>query len=527
MKGVFYLNDQGIVAFSENCRFLAEPKFFAWEELQDFEDWLVDSPKKMRFTVIFDLVDEDISIDPYPRLYLWEKASVQKGVTERLKAEGADFVNTQWTGITQTNPEGRAEEFMMTASIVAPSHLMQFFSALEQFEVTLEAIQSAPFLLAQYAERYLKKELGLNNKEFERPYFIISRHGKTSYRQTFFNEGKLRISRLIEIDVDEMDPHGVQSALIHEAKLARNYIYNQSLIKDQHSIGYIFLDSDELNLFELEKRVLSEGLIISEDEMQNTLFHAMTLGSIDFKRTLCGLRDSKAYYASSMLAEFVINHSIAPFYSNEYAARMRFSIGAQRTLIAANSLLAIALLSYASVMGINTYLSQYKLELLDQQIKNHIAEKERLQKEVDLQIDAKEIKASVDFSEAILGLKQERTVGFKVKPISDVFAKHEHTQLVKVEWKQKDRLDSHTFEVEVDGWVFPYKDYFKEPVAWVDALVEDLKNVPSLQDVQLTLEPLNRNLKQAVTIDMESMEKAEVIALPFKIKMRVHDGKSK
>jgi hypothetical protein len=147
-----------------------------------------------------------------------------------------------------------------------------------------------------------------------------------------------------------------------------------------------------------------------------------------------------------------------------------------------------------------------------------------LQEEVDLQFDAKEIKASVDFSEAILNLKKDRTVGFDANPVSAVFARHEHIQLVNLGWKQLDRFDSLLYEVELDGWVFPFEDYYREPVQWVDALIEDIKTLPYASSVVLIQEPLNRNLQQALTVKIGDKT---VKALPFKIKMRIGHVESK
>lgn len=523
MKAVFYLNDQGIGIYSDHCQSFPHPQFFGWEDTQAIEDWLATLSSRIQAAVVMDLVDEDIAIEASPKLYLWEKSAVEKRLIERLESEGADFVHTQWTGLTQTNPEGRAEELILSASIAAPTHVMRFISALEEAEIIVTGIYSAPFLLAEYFKSYLKPIFNLGKSELNGPYFVISRHSQNTYRQTFFNDGRLRISRLIEIDKEEDDFTGFQSALIHEAKLARNYVYNQNLTKEHESIGYVFLDSDERRLSGLEQRCLDEGLIISPQELENSLFKTMTFHAVSFDKTFCGA-DPHAYFAEQTMADYLLSDTPKKFYFNDYVKKINNVLTGHKAIIGFNTVVFLILIAYGLVFGINLYLNQQKIEMLDQQIKNHIVEKERLQNEVDLQIDAKEIKASVDFSEAILSLKTDRTVGFKVEPISDVFSQHQHIQLISLEWKQVERFDSHQYEVEIGGWVFPFEEYFRKPVEWVDELIADLEKVPNISQVALTQEPLNRDLKQALSIEVED---ESVTALPFKIRMRVNDVESK
>ena len=87
-----------------------------------------------------DLVDEDITLEASPKLYLWERSAVQKSLVERLQSDGADYVQTQWTGINQTSSDGRAEELLLSASIAAPAHITHFIGALEEAEVVVREL---------------------------------------------------------------------------------------------------------------------------------------------------------------------------------------------------------------------------------------------------------------------------------------------------------------------------------------------------------------------------------------------------
>lgn len=523
MKAVLYLNDQGLTAYAISCRILNTPRFCSWSDVPAIEEWLAELPGRFQCSLILDLVDEDIAMEPAPKLYLWEKAAIKNRLVERLKSEGGELIFSAWTGLAQTSAEGRSEELIQSASIIMPSHVSHFLNMLEEAEITVNGIYSAPFLLADFLKQYFKTSFNLSKQEFNSPFFVISRQGENSYRQTFFNQGRLRISRLIEIDKEEGDYSGAQTSLIYEAKLARNYIYNQNLVAHTQNIGYVFLDSEPLRLEGLQQRCFDEGLFTSDDQLTTAIFKAMPVGSFKFAKTFCGEAES-SHFLADLLVGFVLNDRPAKFYFTEYSQKIYRIATANKALKGINIAALIALLGYGTIAGIDTYMRQYNIELLGQQIENHITEKERLQKLVDLQIDAKEIKASVDFSEAILSLKTDRTVGFKIMPISEVFRRHEHVQLINAEWKQLGRFDSHVYDVELEGLVFPFEEYYKQPVDWVDALVSDLKQLPLISQVDLVQQPLNRNLQQALTV---SIKGEKVTALPFKLKMRVKDGQSK
>jgi len=234
------------------------------------------------------------------------------------------------------------------------------------------------------------------------------------------------------------------------------------------------------------------------------VFLALTLAAYNFKAV------KKLDPGTDLMKEIAaaIQEGADAFIRHEYS------------IIAKIALLAAIILSVV----VDWYVGQQRLDRLDGSIAIHQTEKERLQNVVQFEADAKQIKASVEFSEAILKLKTDRTLGFDIQPIAKVIAQQgEHIQVMKLDWKKLGKFDSEVYEVVFEGWVYPFIDYYHDPVMWVDNFRASLSRLPTVNNAHIVKEPLNRDLKQALTIVVGKTNQM-VDALPFQIKIEVRHG---
>ena len=522
MKYLFYISNQGVSVYEDRNKTAEMVRSFYWSDLNQVDTFLAELPPKSPVSIILDLVEEDISIDAFPKLFLWEKNSVRNQHILHRKEDGAEFVHTQWTGESVTNADGRIEELLLTSAITSPPQLVNFMEALEEAQVMLSGLYSAPFLLASYFKDELSQDFGFTKAELNQPFFLISRQSDLSYRQTFFNKSSIRISRLIELDKVSDDYEGLKSALVHETKLAKNYVYNQNIIDGEEDISYVFIDGDQKCLDGLEELSLESGLIQETSDESSSFFR-----TLDFDQELKVRSESGGHnnFAQIGLSDFVFRQNPVSFYGTPYVTKINNLLLGSRSLITVNSLFFLALLIYITISTVDWFIANDRLERLDQSIANHQIEKERLQKVVKLQVDAEEIKASVEFSEAILNLKTDRTLGFNIKPISQVVANQANIQVMELDWKKQGKFDSNIYVVDFIGLVYPFDGYYHDPVLWVDNFKDELATISNVTNVQIVKEPLNRDLKQALTIVVN--EKSQTVdALPFQIKIQVsHESK--
>jgi hypothetical protein len=521
MQYVFYVTESGFRAYSSVLSD-AGVEEFSWDDIAQIELFISQLSSKVEVMLVLDLIDEDLFFEWVPKVMPWERTALLKRRKERLMSEKIALSEVHSTNQLRKSDEGRKEELILSATISDSFKLTRFLTNLEAAQVVIKGIYSKPFLLTYYFRQAIRPSLGLTKEQEALPFLIISRQSELNYRQTFFYQGEMRLSRPVEIEAQDKDPQSIHNALLEETKLALTYVYNQKIIPFNAPIGLVFLEEDELVLNNIEEDCLSSGIIRPSWDPQDYYFVSKTFAEFNAGMQYC--LDSRTCYSEQAIIDFLFQNDIKGFYSTEYVTQIQnFQIG-RKFLYSFNLALLAGGLAFILINGVDNFLSWQRIGLLDQNIASHQKEKQRLTELVKLQDDAQQIKASVEFSEAVLNLRVDRLIGFNIQGFSETVKHHPNIQLSTLDWRNAGPLDSLQHELVMDGWVFPFYDTYKDPVAWVDALVNDLERLDKVETVTLVKEPLNRELKQAVRVNTDQ---GEVYALPFSISMRLKDGQFK
>lgn len=519
MKYVFYITENGVTAYNSSAPSHNVSEAFDWNDVALIDAYLSTMPENSEADVILDLVDEDLYFEWAPRVFPWEKAGIANRRKLRLQQDTVVLSEVQWTGTIQTSNDGRKNELILSATVSDSFKLSSFLESLEEAQVILKSIHSKAFLLEEYFRKKVRPYLKLKRQDLNKPFLLVSRQSTNTFRQTFFYGGELRLSRLVEIDKSHDDLESIRQALINETKLAITYVYNQKIVPFNSPIGYVFLDGEQLMLDGILAKCQEEGLIRATWE-ENEYF----VGTANFRKvTPDGInckREHAPCYSQQASVDFVFSNKPKGFYKNSYVNKINALVGGQKVFIAANILLFLIGLYYVLITGIDTIVSLQKQAILEQKIQQHDSEKNRLQEVVKLQDDAQQIKASVEFSEAILKLKVNRLISFDVNALSKVFANHSNIQLSSMDWKTLDQFDSRRNQIAIKAWVFPFYETYHDPVMWVDSFVAELNTIQGIEAVQLQKEPLNRQLSQTLSINSKM---GNVKALPFTVSLRVKD----
>ncbi len=516
MKAVFYLTDEQLVCYRES-ELAAD--VFKWEEEALIDEYLASLPEETQVSIVMDVVDEDIYFEWAPKLLPWEKKPFLERRKARFQEDEQALSVVQWTNNVKENEGGRKEELLLIALLANKEYFSIFLNKLEDAQILVTHLYSKPFLLVDYFTTRVRAYLKWSKSELKQPFLLVSRVSDYAFRQIFLHEGHLRVSRLIELEHDLDD---MMQALVHETKLAIAYIRSQNLLPMDSDIRLFFLDSDPDLLNGLFEACQQAGLV--SETPQKGAFNALTFYELTKKKQLCGLNQGRCM-AQSAMVDYILDRKPASFYSTPYVEKIKAFILGKQAFIGFNSLLFLAGLYYIVISGVDALVSWEKQSLLEQKIVEHRSEVNRLKEVVQFQDDAQHVKASVEFSEAILQLKLNRVIGFDLPLWSEVFEHHQaHIHLSQMDWKTLERFDSRKSEVILDAWVFPFYETYKAPVQWVDDFIEDLKRLPGVEQVELQKEPLNRNLSQQLMIDVTD---SPVDALPFTVKIRVQDIESK
>ncbi len=515
MKSIFYLTEEGLTCYKENETIVDT---FQWEEVTLIDAYLAEFPEETRVSLVIDVVEEDIYFEWAPKLLPWEKAGFLERRKARFQSEEFALTKLQWTNYLKESEGGRKEELILVSLLANNEVFSGFLTKLEEAQVLVTNIYSKPFLLVEYFKRRVKSYLKLSKKELEQPFLVISRASEYAFRQIFFYEGHLRISRLVELDHDTTD---MTRALVHETKLAIAYVRSQNLMPADDNVGLVFLDGEPELLSRLFELCQQEGLL--PEEKGQSFFKGLLFNELTQNKQYRSFDNARCFSQPAMV-DFILTDHPSGFYSNKYVEKIKGFVLGRQVFIGLNILLLLAGLYYIVIASVDTYVSWEKQEMLEQKISEHQNEVRRLKEVVKFQDDAQQVKASVEFSDAILKLKLDRTINFDIYQWSDVFDRHKHIQLGRMDWTLQERFDSRKTEIILNAWVFPFYDTYKDPVKWVDEFIEDLKRLPSVEKVVLQKEPLNRDLSQQLIIDAT---KDPVDALPFTVQIRVRDVEPK
>ena len=523
MRYVFYITDNGITVYYNQASGPNVEESFLWNDITLLDAYLSTMPEGAESDVILDLVDEDLYFEWAPKVNFWEKASISERRKKSIHKDNIALSQVHWTNIIKTSENGRKEELILSATVTDTLNVRTFLHSLEEAQIILKGIYSKAFLLEEYFNEKVRPYLQLTRKDFKKPFLLVTRQSKNTFRQTFFYGGELRLSRLVDIEKSVEDFEAIRQELIDESKMAITYVYNQKIVPFNTPIGFVFLDGEQRMLDGVLAKCQEEGLIRTTWK-ESEYF----VGTGNFRKiTPDGLncqQESSPCYSMQAAVDFIFSNHPKGFYYNDYVKKINVLISGQKFLIAVNILIFLGGLYYALITGIDSLLSWQKQAMLEQKIKQYESEKKRLQEMVKLQDDAQQIKASVEFSEDILKLKVNRLISFDVNALSQVFAHHSNIQLSSINWKTINRFDSRRNQIDIKAWVFPFYETYHDPVMWVDAFIGELSTIQGIEMVQLQKEPLNRQLGQALSINSKMNE---VDALPFTVTLRVKDVESK
>ncbi len=516
MKTVFYLTDEGLACYKENESLVDT---FKWEDIEPIELYLTSLSEKTHVSIVIDVVDEDIYFEWAPKLLPWEKKAFLDRRKARFESEEIILNVVQWTNHNKESDGGRKEELLLISLLANNEAFSGFLNKLEEAQILVTHLYSKPFLLVDYFKKRVKSYLKWSKNELEQPFLVVSRLSEYTFRQMFLYEGQLRISRLVELEHDAID---MMQTLVNETKLAVAYVRSQNLLPAETKINLLFLDSNEALLKGLFDSSRQEGIVSEEND--GSIFSALTFNELGKQNQYYGCEKTQ-YFSQPAMVDFILNEKPNTFYSNSYIEKIKAFLVGRKLFIGINILLLLGGLYYIVIAGVDSVVSWEKQGLLEQNISEHQTEITRLKEVVKFQDDAQHVKASVEFSEAVLHLKLNRVINFDIQQWSVVFAQHEqHIHLFQMDWKTLNRFDSRNSEIILTAWVFPFYDTYKDPVQWVDDFVEDFKGLPGVESVELQEEPLNRDLSQPLIIEVT---KEPVDALPFTVKIRVKDVEPK
>lgn len=482
----------------------------SWTELESFERFLKSSNKDF-FSIVFDFADENIAYDWTPKLMPWEKPGYVKQIKDKFTGKKGLFINIEWLNRFRKNEHGASEQLMLTSSVFGNKEVNQFFSLIAEAELSIESIYSYSFLLEKYFLKKVSKKLGLTKKAINKPFLLNLQESKHKFKQVFFNDGRLRVTRTIELDKEITEDNILTIALSNESITTVRYLYNQKIIPFNTEVGFVNLGLGFSKNIDIIKTFQELSKVPVEQEgMPYKDISLYEVEKIAKEKVL-------EYGAIGFIANFIKSNKIPSFYTNKFVEKLAILKRLRLLLLA----FICGIIFFGSIYVVNLMVEDLtlkeKISSMDRKLSQYNLEMERLQKTISFEDDAEDIKASVDFSESILKVKSKKLLENSFLDISTVVSEHEHISIAKLNWRKIKTFDSKNTEIILEGWVYPFNQSYEMPVKWVDELLKRLIENKNIKKVNILKEPLDRDLQRSLSIFEGNVE--TVNALPFTLKI--------
>lgn len=507
MHYVFYVTDYqlDIFGFDGRTRGVQSHETISWLQL---DEYLVQFPNDAEIKLLVDVADENIQAEFLPALLPWEKKALHKRLQYKSRQKGADLHRFIWSGQTYVSEDGRKSEILISAQLHFSNNLNRLMSCLKENHLLIRGVYSAAFMLQEFVKKHLKNQLKLDRAQCNAPLILIIRMTNNHYRQCFFYQNQLRLTRVVEFDTALSDDISVIQFLAEEAALATRFIYNQNLIRSDLPISYVIVDHVNERLQSQYRSSFELAGAISASWQENNFFDVSNLVTHAFFKPVT------SYFGCNLLAEFLNRHFwLTTFYDDDFVRKInRFryiGIGLKLSTVVTFSWLIIVMAFNGSQQYFLQKEQQHFLQLEQGLQQQH----QELMDFFAGQESPLDIKTIVDFSSK---LQQFSLMGIDLGVLSEIIAEHPSIKVESLSWEVADSFGDNVFNVSLRGVVFPFNGRYEPIRQALQRFEQSLESNNQIQALKLTHKPFNQDLPQIL-----NMSTITPNALPFAIEFRM------
>lgn len=455
-----------------------------------FRAWLEEDPKQP-LQLLLDVIEEEFHVDRIPHVIGRDRGELFERTAKR------HFRSTEFRHIINQGREagGRRDDKVLIAGLTNPELLRTWLSVIEDVSVPLRGIYSLPLV----SERLLPF---LGAAKSERA-LVISQQIPSTLRQSYFENGQLRFSRLVPGRYS--DARGFAEFFQRELRQTLRFLETQRFRAQGSHIDVYVLVSAEI-------------YHVMRDELSSS--DAVTCHLVPLERLArrVGMRGPRVgAFADTIFGQLLLRQRRP---DNHYGfSRLRRHFFAQRArigLAAAAVLLLVSAVAYAVSVGLRAQIYDQSIEVAQERA----AEFERryrlrLQRLDQFDYRAQDVKQAVD----LLGtLREQRLVhpGAALARLGNVLLAHPDVVVDRINWQQTndpalaasadqspdlatggtglvDRLDDPAAAryryLLVTGEVIGFQGEYRRAVELFDGFVAGLRDQPEVTRVDIIESP--------------------------------------
>lgn len=478
----------------------------SYEGRDNFERYLKETPKTPMY-ILADVFEEEYRRDTIPHVF----GSDRQALIERKQARLFRDTPYRFTKVQGREAEGRQDDLIFLSAITNPDLIKPWVALLEKYKIPMQGINSLPL----FTESLLSLIPNPSNNML-----LVSLQSISGLRQTFFQNGEFRISRLVQ-----MPRYGTASysPLIHdEVEKVRRYLNSLRLISPEEPLDIYFLLAGSL-LEEIDQEYTDSDLL---------RYHLLDINSLLEQST------TPAKLSAPFADQFFIYQFLKQRPKNRYASSTETRYAKMRRMRYA-MLTASVLLIMSSVIwgGFNTVSGlTYKQRSIEADNKarfyssRYEMSRERLPK---TPVDAAELLVAVELAESIAQHKSSPID--MVKFISKGLNQFPDVTLDNVEWAASSDPNLSVGKAQhddsnqgmtgftnasfndsgyryyqiamINGHIAPFDGNFREAIAIINKFTETLRNSKSVYDINIVTLPLDVRSNTSLQGDTRSVAK--------------------
>lgn len=504
MQIVLYITGSGVAVYRSR-RWHEQCQTLAWEQVPTFMQQLAPST---RLSLVLDLLEEDWQADFMPVLFPWEKQALQKRNAQKMQQKGVLLHHSLWSGIKSVNEDGRKEEMLITASISGSKPLKALMDQIQTLNLIITGIYSAPFLLKQWLFTQLKSTLKWSRKTLKQPLMLIVRMSERNYRQCFFYQGQLRLTRIIELEsgLQINDSQQVLRFLAQEAKLASRFIYNQKILPQGTAFAYLLVDRfDDISVAQCEAIFADAGALAFQNKSCDQCFYLLDLAHT-------GLKPDR--FVSQHLVKMARNAGFSQFYTTPYVEKVAHYRRAG-LLFNVLTLLTIALIGFfilkvwLSTLNEDIQSVQYQLQ------QNQILQA-KLIEERQNELLVNDIEGLIAFAQTAQAMREQPSYLPLLQGTAQALTPFERIHLQSLYWQAQEPLNNTLYTLRLTGVIYPFDGHYQQVLDLMEAVLNALRAQRGFYQVTLQQKPLDIDDSQGLSV----RPLAEIRWLPFTIEVK-------
>lgn len=468
------------------------------EGLLDFSQYAKTHIRKP-VRLLVDIIEEDFRLDIVPHVSGKDKQALH----QRLLNKYFRNLEHRYISVQGRKDAGRKDDEVLIAGITNSDLLKPWLKILDQNTVALSGIYSLPLLAETILPDFCDNA--------DKPVLLVSQQVPTSVRHSFYQQGRLKVSRLAQGLGDEKE--STEKIALKELDKTLRYIENQRLIDKNNNLELHFLGTKE-SLHNVQQEAQQQQKV----ELLNGLKEHILPDSHDF---------ADQYFIEKLAAQkWPKNH-----YGHDKNLRIYYHKLLAKLLTILSIIILISSALYTAYLFMQEKEEQMAIPMLKSQAQDYRQRyDERTGELSELGVEALDVQSSVQDLKRLQEIYQQQPQSF-LNALSLASRNFPNISYHLIDWsvapfpfedaQSQEENTVAPFVVDIEARILNVADNPREALSQVNAFLKQLKNIQGFDQVSATKMPFDLSSNAPFAINSKSTGRKDTndeVSFSFRIK---------